>query len=345
MKKYFLSILLVALSGMSVAQVVQENESAVVYYMPKNELLITVEYDRIEQQPGVFYQYAERYLEAKDIILSAKTSYVLKDIHVDIATIADTERPCKVNIVKGTNMHLLTLSQDGRWLGYNIPPVGETKVAAEMTEDNACTQEPLMPLLEEHFMASSVAKMAEGAAKQIYRIRETRLNILAGDVEHVPADGNAMKQVLDELNKQEQMLVELFIGTQTVVRGSYTIRYTPGESVEDDIICRFSQHNGVVSSDDLSGEPIYLTLQATRQALQAAAESNSKAPAPSPLCYNLPGKAEVTISFKNNVHIQETYAIAQYGVSIPMAQHIFVGRHLPVIHINPQTGNIQSIQQ
>ena len=55
-----LAALLLA-SSYTTAQVVQENEAAIVYYMPKTELLITLEYDVITQTPGVFYQYASRY--------------------------------------------------------------------------------------------------------------------------------------------------------------------------------------------------------------------------------------------------------------------------------------------
>ena len=54
MKKLILSILLVWTVVMCHAQVVQENEAAVVYYMPKTELVITLDYEVIEHTPGVF---------------------------------------------------------------------------------------------------------------------------------------------------------------------------------------------------------------------------------------------------------------------------------------------------
>ena len=36
------------------AQLVQENETAVIYYMPKTELVITLSYERIEQNSVAF---------------------------------------------------------------------------------------------------------------------------------------------------------------------------------------------------------------------------------------------------------------------------------------------------
>ena len=44
---------------------------------------------------------------------------------------------------------------------------------------------------EELLMAGSTAKQAEVAAKQIYRIRESRMNILTGDADNLPPDGEA----------------------------------------------------------------------------------------------------------------------------------------------------------
>lgn len=353
MKKSILGILFVWIVAMCHAQIVQENEAAVVYYMPKTELSITLHYDIVEQKPGVFYQYAERYLGAKDIILNVSKSYILTDVQMESNAIADTDRAYKVTAQKGFNSQLLTLSEDGRLLGYNaaIEENGDRALqkSADYSgtplarDDEAKGAEKLMPLLEEQFMAGSMAKMAEGAAKQIYRLRETRLNLLAGDMEHVPADGMAMQLVLDELKEQEQALVELFVGTRTLKQGHYTFSYSPKESIENEIICRISQHTGIVDKNDLSGEPIYLTVQANKQSLQPITEANSKAPALSQLYYNLPGTANICITYKGQEMAENKIQVAQYGVAIPLALELFIGK-TPVIHIHPETGNVLSIK-
>ena len=350
MKKIFLSIMLVAMSQMGMAQVVQENEAAVVYYMPKNELVITLQYDIVNEEPGIFYQYAGRYLGAEDVIKESKTSYVLTSIENELVTTADTERAYKIDASLGIKEQMIALSADGRLLGYNVgeeakgdEAKGESlEVKGESLEVKGTDK--LMPLLEEQFMASSTAKMAEGAAKMIYRIREARLNLLAGEVEHVPADGEAMKQVLAEMERQEQALVELFTGKTTVSHASHSLIYTPMQSVESETLCRFSVHSGVVAADDLSGEPIYISLEATKQSLSTAVEISSKAPLLSQLYYNLPGEAKVNMTYKGKQMACSTYQIAQFGVAIPVAKQWFTSKQTPVIHINPETGNILSIQ-
>jgi hypothetical protein len=336
------------------AQVVQENEVAIVYYMPKTQVQITLDYEMTEQQPGPFYQYAERYLGAKNIITEAKTHYQLTGIHSQVISCADTDRAYKITAQKGVDMQLIQLTEDGRLAAVNggegrLMAVngGEDRfMAVNGGEGRLSVNEEVMPLLEGQFMAGSVAKMAEGAAKQIYHIRETRLNILAGDVEHVPADGQAMQLVLDELKKQEQSLVELFIGKTSYTQHSHTLLYTPAESVEKEVICRLSQHQGIVSPQDLSGEPIYLTLDAHYQALlPGTGEINPKEPQPSQLHYNLPGWANLSISYKNKTLAEETLTVAQYGVAVPLTQDLFTGKKQASIRFNTQTGNILHIQK
>ena len=62
MKTRIFSCLLLAmgLSSMLHAQTVQENELAVVYYMPQTQLAVTVDYDEVTVKPGPFYLYADR---------------------------------------------------------------------------------------------------------------------------------------------------------------------------------------------------------------------------------------------------------------------------------------------
>jgi hypothetical protein len=123
------------------------------------------------------------------------------------------------------------------------------------------------------------------------------------------------------------------------------MKYIPTECIDKAILCRFSLHSGVVAADDLSGEPIYICVDATQELVQANIEQNAKAPALSQIYYNLPGHAELSIAYKGKEMTHAKYNIAQLGVAIPLAKELFTGKQRPVIRINPQTGNIQSIHQ
>ena len=335
--------------GQAMAQVVQENEAVVVYYMPKTELVMTLDYDVITETPGVFYQYAQRYLGANEVITESKITYSLTAVEMESTSSADMDRAYQVVAQKGLQTQLLTLSTDGRLMGYGCGACDEVEAKGERREAKGERQEArgeskkVMPLLEEQFIAGTTAKMAEGAAKQIYRIREMRLNLLAGEVEHVPADGKAMELVLAELSQREEELVALFVGTRSVEHKTHTLHYAPEKTVKKEVVCRFSQHSGVVKSDDLSGSPIYVNVKTSKPTMRDA-ETGSKVVL-SPIYYNLPGLAQVDIEYNGQVMCKGDYAIAQLGVAIPLSSELFIGKETPIIRFNPETGNIQSIEQ
>ena len=340
----FLGLTLLAGSLQAQSPVLVEDELAVVYYMPKTQVAITVEYDQVQVAPGPFYQYAQRYLNTDNVVLEAQTYYELTNMHIQTQAVADHERAYKVHAQRDIESQLLTLTAEGLLYGYNVGPA---TVVSQATEENTVAkpmEEVLMPLLEEQMIASSIAKMAEGAARQIYHIREMRLNILTGDVEHVPADGQAMQLVLNELNQREQALTELFVGRKQVTHLSKTLYYTPSDAPHPAMIARFSKFGGVVDAEDLSGEPIHMNIVATKQSLHSNhAVEDKKALQPSEIYYNLPGKAAITITYKD-ITITASCPVAQYGVAIPLAKDLFI-KHKPTIYFNTQTGNITSIQK
>lgn len=345
MKKFLLGSTMMLIASVLMAQNLRENEAVVVYYMPKTEFAIQMQYTVTTQTPGVFYQYAKRYLGAEQIITKASTQYSLDGIQISATTSADIDRAYQVPATKGWQTQLLSLTEDGRLLGYNIEAnLPEPPVQVVNSSKHTVTSTDVLPLLEEQFIAGTTAKMAEGAAKQIYRIREMRLNLLAGEVEHVPADGMAMQLVLDELNKREAELISLFVGTTTISSGLHTIHYTPQRSAKQEILCRFSQHTGVVDSNDLSGTPIYITLNTTKPTVEESEVPSSKTPLLSPIYYNLPAHTKIMVEYNGQHMCKASFPVAQFGVAVPLSIDLFSSKPTPSIHINPTTGNIQSIK-
>ena len=107
--------------------------------------------------------------------------------------------------------------------------------------------------------------MAEVAAKQLYRIRESRLNLVTGEVDELPADGESFKLIIQQLDEQEAALTALFMGTtqtETIVKH---FDYIPVEEVTNDIVFRISDLYGIVKPENLSGAPVYLSLKITEE--------------------------------------------------------------------------------
>ncbi len=342
--KYILSVLLMCLSMGLVAQpTLDKAESALIYYMPYTWVDVYVEYQQMTAKVGPFVQYAERYLGTKDVVTEDAVVYTLTDIRLTTRTTADAKRAYKVPLTgKGIKASYLTLDEHGVLQAINLREPLSTphkKGAPKVKKEHDAHTVPCMPLLEEQMMANSIAKMAEGAARQIYRIRETRLNILSGDVDHAPADGEAMKLVLQELDAQEQALTALFIGTKTTKTLHKEYALDPAATTNG-VLFRFSQYAGPVAADDLSGEPYYIDVHKTIQHHTAAAEP-VQSKYPTYIYYNLPGSATIDILHNEDVLVEKTMPVAQFGISVPLDQT--TGLRDAQVVFDTQTGTILSI--
>ena len=338
--------------GFVSAQALTTVDAALVYYMPKTILAFDVKYTETTRTQGPFYQYAERYLGTKDIVMADEKVYELKDVDINTKTVADKDRAYKFT-PSGNQKANIRLDSKGLLEAYNQEQPAEKKTDVYDSRESrdekpfagkkALKKENIAPLSEEALFASSKAKMAEAAAKQIYRIREARTNLISGDVEHMPTDSKMLDRMLDELDEQEAELVELFVGTTKVKRLHKTVYLTPEQDEQGKVLLRFSKFAGPVAADDMSGEPVLLNMTVSKQELQPAGEK-AKAPAVSEVYYNLPGEATVkVVDSKGKLLSTRTLPIAQFGVSVALPQDLI--RRKPHIIFNTRTGAIKSITE
>ena len=92
------------------------------------------------------------------------------------------------------------------------------------------------------------------------------LNILTGEADNLPPDGDAMKLVIQQLEEQERALTNLFTGVRTRETDHYEVSLIPNEDLENEVLFRFSERLGIVDADDLGGAPVYINLTATEKA-------------------------------------------------------------------------------
>jgi len=227
-------------------------------------------------QPGMFAEYAERYLGVKDAVKTTAREYSLKGIE---------------------------LYEQG-----NEPKPDKTKMDTAIRFDMKC-------LGEEALMATSIPKMAERAAKQIYQLREARTALITGDMNVLP-DGEALKTMLKRIDYEERELMALFVGKKKSFTFCRDIVITPDEDKTDAVIARFSRIDGVVDADDYIGEPIYMTLTGKRVKAPELTEKQKKK------VYDheyVKGNAYVKVWF-GEVTEEELYLdeVKQFGADIPL---------------------------
>ena len=349
MKKCIVLIaVLVGLNSFASAQtnfLLTAGEAVFVYSLPKTELSIEIEIERVTQTPGEFFRFSERFLAVRDVITTERTTFRLKSVRVVPRPVADPSRTFAVPYNRRFPMlSKISVNADGILCGMNVPcrelDVCCAKPPVQQRTAVSTAPRPL-PLTEEFMLAGSVARMAEGAGRQIYRIRESRIALLTADLDNLPADGESLKLMLQGLDEMERELTELFIGTTTTEVLTHTIRLTPTEAVRNQVLFRVSDIAGLVPPQDLSGAPYYISIIPASINVQPL--RNNRQPAPALMYSILPASTQITIGDGNNIFFAEQFLIPQFGITVPIPEEL-LRRKDAQIRIDEQTGRLLNVQ-
>ncbi|MDY4528637.1 MAG: DUF4831 family protein [Parabacteroides sp.] len=328
---------------------VKANNFGITYSLPKTTLVVVAEVTKVTCKAGPYYPYAQKYLGVDQVITEDRVYYELGKIRLENKGVPDPDNTYIVEFKPGTVAPYAYLTEDGRLCTINAEYTPEQTAPKQKAAPaaNAKTNGSHSVLSEELLMAGSTAKQAEVAAKQIYRIRESRLNIVTGEADNLPPDGEAMKIVIQQLDDQEKSLSSLFTGTTTKESSEFEIEIVPHDDVQDEVLFRFSTQLGILDSDDLGGAPVYLTLKATERAPQLdEKEAEKKEKSMKGIIYNVPGKANIQISMNKKKLFQGEVQITQFGSQEGLAPVMFEDKKAPVkVYFYPETGAIKQIIQ
>lgn len=322
--------------------VLTEGSPVFVYALPKTVLCFEVEVEKITQTPGQFFQYSQRYLATTDVFTEEKVSYRIKSIDLHTKAIADPARTFQIDMKTAVNYPVV--NQQGIICGVNIamPEVKFHQGKIIRNENTKSVNNTLLPLGEEFMMAGSTAKLAEGAAKQIYRIRESRMMLLAGDMEDQPSDGKAMNAMLEGLDRTEGELTSLFVGKTKSETIKHTISFIPDSAAVNKVLFRLSAQRGLVDAADLGGAPYYINIAPATLKTQAP-DPKSK-PEKIGFFTVLPAVTKLNISDGAKIYIEKELQIPQLGVLVPVSEKIFNLRNIK-IHIDNFTGRLLSVEK
>ena len=331
----------------------KSNNFGITYSLPKTSLLINAEVIKTSAKAGPYSRYAEKYLGVKNPVSEDKTNYQLGKITLANKGIPDPENTFIIEFKAGTTAPYAYLTDDGRICTINAEYEYEPGKAANIPAQGA-VQKPAEgakkapAFTEELLMAGSVARQAEVAARQIYRIRESRLNILTVEADNLPPDGDAMKLVIQQFEQQENDLVNLFVGTISQEISYYDVAITPFEDLEKEVLFRFSELLGIVDADDLSGAPVYINLKSLEPPALPPdpKEAGKNEKTLKGIIYNVPGRAQAEIYMSRKLMLKEEILVAQFGRQENLAPSMFEDRKNPVkVYFFPETGAIKQIIQ
>lgn len=330
---------------------IKSNDYGVRYSLPKTNLIIMVEYSEIRKKAGPYAQYAARYLGANDadVVFEDQILYSLDKISVEERGIPNTDQTYLVSFKSKTTSPFVYLTEDGLICTINAEYEKEKTPYKESSKRSATDELQINPqsiYTEEYLRAGSISKMAEVAAKSIYKIRESRQDLLTGETDNVPKDGEAMKIILANLDAQEKLWTELFNGTSETINHIKQIIIEPTTEVNKEILFRFSKHLGVVDKDDLSGTPVYMNLTDLYTVEIPETDPKRKSKEPESIVYNVPGKADIEIFYGMKKIVSATMNVTQFGTTQILANSIFEDKKAPVkVFFYPNTGAIKQIIQ
>ncbi len=328
----------------------KSNNYGVNYFLPKSMLEVQVNVSKVNEKAGPYYKYAEKYLGITNAIIEDKAYYELNNVEVFSKGIPDKEKSFLVELKSGTTAPFVYLTESGLICTINAEYTPENNNAVITEKPVVSSGSKLSPesmFTEEYLQAGSTAKMAEIAAKQIYKIRESRMDILTGNSDNAPRDGAAMKLVLEQLENQEKALVELFTGTSNRTSKTTSFEIEPQDNIEKEVIFRFSKYLGVVGNEDLSGQPVYMNLKKVDSVDLDAANDKKKEKSPDKgVIYNIPGQGAVEIYYGVNQIYKGVIDITQFGTIQVLANPIFEDKKAPVkVYFYPETGGVKRIIQ
>lgn len=342
-----LGLPLVAQTKVVKKNAVKANNFGITYSLPKTSLIVEAEVTKVTCKAGPYYQYAEKYLAVQDAIAEDAVYYELGKVRLINRGVPDPDNTYIVEFKPGTVAPYAYLTEDGLLCSINteyVPAEEKAEKKAVAAKQGAAQNSVLS---EELLMAGSTARQAEVAAKQIYRIRESRMDILTGEADNLPPDGEAMKLVIQQLEAQEQTLSHLFTGTTEKTTDIYEVSVIPSDELDKEVIFRFSKQLGIVDADDLGGAPVYMNLTATERAPQLEPkEAEKKEKSLKGIIYNVPGKAKVEITMGKRTLYKGEAQITQFGTQEGLAPVMFEDKKAPVkISFYPETGAIKQIIQ
>ena len=259
---------------------------AIIYSLPVTTVVLEVTADYESFVAGPYAMYAEKYLGIEARTESADT-YTISSVKMYPAVEADPNMKVAVNIgtSKNASANFLNFCSQGLIMasdGYSGEPFewrfpskldksAFNSVGASSNLDSKVTTLyktvqtagglERVPVQQVQIVEKSLEKKAEQTAALIFKLRQTRIDIITGNTD-ATYSGEAMGAAIREIDKLEKEYLSLFIGKSRKDRQRMLFHVTPkaGNERQMYIAFRISESQGLLPSSNVRGRPIVLEL-------------------------------------------------------------------------------------
>lgn len=347
MKKYILALPLLLMSLVAMAQAEStpmkpgKTPEGVVYFLPKTAIQFNLLIEKKTYTPGDFCKYAEKYLRLTGINQEEEVTHTIISYGLTQIGVRDTSKCFSVNLKGKSATADVRLSDDGVLLSVNAEPATMPHKEPFKPSPRPATVNPRQYLSAEVLSAGSMAKMAELTVQQIIEIQNHKQQLITGEAEDTPTDKDQLQLMLDQLEKEREALMSMFLGTTVRDTVEQVVVVCPDKEVKREVIFRLNKKLGFVDKDDLSGVPYYMTIEDQHHTtLQKYDIPENKKDGG--FFVNVPGKIRLTLEREDHkLGSFDVYA-AQFGF-VELRSGSLFKRYVTHMVLNPFTGSVDKI--
>lgn len=316
----------------------------ITYFLPRTMLRATIQIERTTYQPGDFCKYAERYLKQTNVECDPVISFKINKICLSTFGIPDRTKCYSVKFDAKSSASNIKLTEDGILLSINAdaqkPATEKPFISAPKEKET----DPHSYLTEDILAAGSTAKMAELTAQEIYDMRDSKNQLTRGEADYMPKDGEQLKIMLSNLDKQEKALTQLFSGTSVRDTMESVVTLSLDSTVSDKVLFRFSKRYGFTDADDLAGTPYYISVENESSVPEVNEEAAKKQKKPDDGVYiNVPGKVKVRVYNEQQDMATGEFTSSQQGNTEVLSDKLFNKKYTTHVVLDSATGGLIKI--
>lgn len=326
----------------------KENNYGVVYTLPKSLIQVSLTIKETKYTPGVFAEYSKIYTD-RTAATHEYTDYEMISSNVSSVGVIDTAKRFLVAFDKNTVAPFVCLTNKGIIASINSDMKGFDDTPLPLYSEWSICDKQMPSFPDNYFMATSSTKKAEIAGKYLNFIKQSVLDLLTGDMENAPKDGEGIKLIMNRLNLEAKRTERLFWGDTISRVQNVRIYIEPtSEDINNKTIARFSEVYGLVSDVDLSGEPLKLDVKITdKYPSMNEKETENFFKKLDGIVYNMPATAKVSLRYGEEILYHGDVSITQAGTIQTLREEMFNTKNKKPVQVifDINSGAINNIKE
>jgi hypothetical protein len=261
---------------------------------PQTTVSIEITVEKKDIVAGPYARYSQKYLGVSAPLADKVTHEIIDAKLLSTSQITQTDTPAPAPE---------TQASQPRSTSHTRPAQGFPKLSVDRTSN----------------APQSLEESARLAAERLFSIRKSRFELITGEAgENV--FGAGLAAALAELNRLEEELLALFLGRQTDATITKRMEIAPSEGRLTYIACRFSTADGILPTDDLSGEPIVLEFVPLPATISTAGLETTLKPSKGDPGHRLAAQTECRLFFGATNLAEATFPVFQFGKTVYLAK-------------------------